>query len=103
MNSGTGMPSVLIPTPHVLSLDNASLLLPTIISGNHVCIPTSPLDNPLVDKNSGMMSCTPLSNTPQNSQEPLAKELLSSSQMLPSILPAWHLICHPQAAFSLNP
>ncbi len=97
------MPSVLNPILHVLSPDNALPLLLTTTTGDLVCILTGPLDYPLKDRNDSSTSCTPLLNTPQNSQEPLAKELPSSSQVLPLMLPAWHSICHPQAAYSSNP
>src|SRR5713226_6245833 len=103
MSSGIGTPSVLVPTPHALSLDGALPLLLTEILGDHVCTPITPWDNPLVDKNGDSTSCTPLLNTPKNGQELLAKELPSSSQAPPSTLPAWHSICHPQGAYFSKP
>jgi len=79
MDLGTGMPSVLVPTLHVSSPDDALLLLTTIITEGHACTPFDLLDNPLTDTSSAMKSCSPLMNIPQNGQEPLAEELLSSS------------------------
>ncbi len=64
MSLGTGMPSVLVLTSHVLSLDDALLHLNTIITEELVCTPFDPSDTPLMNTNDNMRSSNPHTNTP---------------------------------------